>query len=107
MDKSSAALRVGPLIGSQFGDEHRARPGWIDELMIDLDPGHAKNVVLSVGDMPKSGNAAGAFPGEGLRPEPRNSTAKQTSNEHLDSGRGKPDKENTFFVYTYSVARAR
>ena len=106
MGKSSVAVPVRSLSGNQIGDEKRTSPGWIDELLIDLNAGHANTVVLTAGDIPKFGNAAGTIPRERLIPEPKDTSAKQTSNEQLEPG-GKPDKGNTFFVYTYSVARAR
>jgi len=105
MDRRPAAFFAGSLIGNQVKDGNGASLGRIEELVIDVDTGHVKSVVLSMGDSPAFGNAACAIPWEALKLDRDGSNGDGLRVGAEDgSGAGKPDK--SYSVYTYPVSRA-
>lgn len=107
MDTSPAALSLGSLIGNPVRDDNGASHGRIEELIVDPDSGHVKSIVLPIKNSPESGTGARAIPWETLLCKHKDTSTLRKGNEQVKPGSGKPDKENTFFVYTYSVGRVR
>jgi sporulation protein YlmC with PRC-barrel domain len=112
MDKRLYELFLSSLIGNQVNNEEGECLGKIQELVIDPNTGHVKDVVLSLGDAPKFGSALSAIPWEALKLT-ENGDQKRTngavggnsSNGNLQSGKREPP--NRFSVYSFPVRRFR
>ena len=105
MDTSPAALFVGFLIGDHVSDEKGVSRERIDELTNGPDSGRVKRVVLPKGDSPDSGNAACAPSGKKAHVLNGTSVGATHGESESKHGTGKPEGENSFSVYTYSVRR--
>ena len=112
MDKRLYELFLSSLIGNQVNNEEGECLGKIQELVIDPNTGHVKDVVLSLGEAPKFGSALSAIPWKALKLTEKGDW-QRTNGTGRGNGSGgnpqsgKPEPPNTFTVYTFPVRRFR
>ena len=67
MDKKFYDLFLDSLIGNQVKNEAGECLGKIEDLVIDLNTGRVKSVVLSLGNAPRFGSALASIPWDTLK----------------------------------------
>ncbi|MDE3088483.1 MAG: PRC-barrel domain-containing protein [Chloroflexota bacterium] len=104
MDPRLHELFLDSLTGNQVKNQRGEYLAKIAELVIDPDPGHVKNVALSLGEAPNSGSALKLS---------ENGVAKRASAGRTGSGSpnhpctDRPKPSDNSLVYTCTVRRFR